>query len=1217
MKIKSLRKAACIVILFILFFGMFAAAINLKTAHASPAWWNNSWSYRTQITISHTMASGTLSDFPVLIDITSPDLAAYAQTNGNDIVFTGSDGVTVLNCEIESYNSATGQLVAWVNVPSLSSTADTVLYMYYGNPTCASQQNPTGVWDSNFMMVLHLAETSGTQHDSTSNGHNASPNGGVTEGVSGKIDGADSFSGSASQYLSVGAVSASDWTVSFWANSQSTSNPAIYPIGLGGSTGIGMGGTYSDNHNEFYVYDGSNVLVGGPQVATNTWDYVSVTKSSTTYTIYVNGAEQVSGTLAGIGITNLNIGRRSDGIASLVFTGILDEIRVSNIARSSDWILTEYNNQNNPSAFITVGTQESSGATIVSYSPQQAQLTLNRGSSQTFQIAFSDTMDMISWDLNGTQMQSTSGVSTSSWTYNFNSLGIFNVSAVGTLNGQPLSQTWMIQVIINFASGIQTNGQLYMPPSQPWENGWVFDQTVWQDQGYYYMLYSGGPIGSRQLGFAWSTDGLNWTKDPNNPIVSPTAGSWDSKEVFWASSVIKVAPDTYWAYIQGQDSSGGFHSGVIFLTIQGTDLESVQQYSGNPIVTDTYELVVAQVNSTFWVGYNGYGLDQTSLLTSPDGLHWTYQQHNVLLPDGKSWDNSILYQQHAFIMDNTLYLVVVGNNQQLGLYYTEVGNWANLTPSPYNPIIPSGSGYDSYVLGGPVVYNPTLDSLDIWFSCAQSLGGTGQSGCGFGRLYGVTGMGTPPVISNPTPANGATNVPISQSILSFQAQEYDGQQMNYTVTTSPNIGTGSGLNITNGAVSINVSGLAYSTAYSWTVDLISGNETATQTYSFTTAPNPYVDPFSEGWQYYQEITVNHALVPSDQTDFPVLLDITDADLAQNAQPNGNDILFTDGLGLALKLNSQIESYTASTGQLVAWVQLPTVSSTVDTTFYMYYGNGAAQNQQNPTQVWDPNYVLVLHLNEDSGTQYDSTTYQNDATPYGVVQGASGIIGGADYFGSGTPYLVDTSDGSLSPTILTVEAWIQPQTVSGTHPIVEKYDWAQGSGGYILRQVGNSLFFDVLQGQTDNIVWANNVLQVGNWYDVVGTFDGSYLRIYVNGQLVNQLAWSGTNLPSSATLKIGTRGNDGASSGLFFNGMIDEVRVSSIARSAGWITTEYNNEANPSSFCTVGPQVSNGLFSTPENILGTIVAFAACFAAFLSFTKLKPYKKLNRIFKKYP
>ena len=69
----------------------------------------------------------------MLVDITDSDLAAHAQSTGNDILFTSSDGVTKLAHEIEIYTSATGRLTAWVKVPTLSTSADTVIYMYYGN----------------------------------------------------------------------------------------------------------------------------------------------------------------------------------------------------------------------------------------------------------------------------------------------------------------------------------------------------------------------------------------------------------------------------------------------------------------------------------------------------------------------------------------------------------------------------------------------------------------------------------------------------------------------------------------------------------------------------------------------------------------------------------------------------------------------------------------------------------------------------------------------------------------------------------------------------------------------------------------------------------------------------------------------------------------------------------------------------------------------------
>ena len=111
-----------------------------QPVHASAGWYNASWQYRKTITIDYTKVSGSQTNFPVLINLTSDsDLAAHARSNGFDILFTSSDGTTKLSHEIEKYTSATGELVAWVKVPSLSSTADTVLYMYY----MATLERPT------------------------------------------------------------------------------------------------------------------------------------------------------------------------------------------------------------------------------------------------------------------------------------------------------------------------------------------------------------------------------------------------------------------------------------------------------------------------------------------------------------------------------------------------------------------------------------------------------------------------------------------------------------------------------------------------------------------------------------------------------------------------------------------------------------------------------------------------------------------------------------------------------------------------------------------------------------------------------------------------------------------------------------------------------------------------------------------------------------------
>ena len=99
------------------------------SAHA--AWYNSNWQYRKKLTIDYNEVGATLTNFPVLVSLSSDtDLAADAQDDNDDILFTGSNGTTKLDHEIEYFNGTTGQLIAWVKIPSLSNTVDTDIYMY-------------------------------------------------------------------------------------------------------------------------------------------------------------------------------------------------------------------------------------------------------------------------------------------------------------------------------------------------------------------------------------------------------------------------------------------------------------------------------------------------------------------------------------------------------------------------------------------------------------------------------------------------------------------------------------------------------------------------------------------------------------------------------------------------------------------------------------------------------------------------------------------------------------------------------------------------------------------------------------------------------------------------------------------------------------------------------------------------------------------------------
>jgi Concanavalin A-like lectin/glucanases superfamily len=92
------------------------------------------------------------------------------------------------------------------------------------------------------------------------------------------------------------------------------------------------------------------------------------------------------------------------------------------------------------------------------------------------------------------------------------------------------------------------------------------------------------------------------------------------------------------------------------------------------------------------------------------------------------------------------------------------------------------------------------------------------------------------------------------------------------------------------------------------------------------------------------------------------------------------------------------------------------------------------------------------------------------------------------------------------------------------------------------------------------------VSAGSWQHVVGTFDGSSLRLYKNGSLV-----AGPKSASPAT-SANPGGWIGSFSGTqFFNGDIDEVRISNTNRGADWIRTEYNNQNSPGTFITMGSE----------------------------------------------
>jgi hypothetical protein len=337
---------------------------SFTTRSFSP-WLSGNWAYRKLIRIDHAAVSGEFLNFPVLVDITDSDLSGKAQTAGGDIVFTDMSG-NQLSHEIELYDKTTGHLIAWVALPVVNSSTDTFLYLYYGNPTAGNQQNPGGVWDSGFVMVQHLEETSTSRYDSTVNHNDGATYGGVSKSVSGKIDGADLFDG-VNDYISV-------------PNSVTLNPPTALTVELWmslASTGNYVNLVSKDTYNQYYLRLGASegnvywyVKFSDGTIATvegnagwkwNTWHNIvaTVDTQAQTINVYLDGMLKLSRTFAsGKSLASTTKPLVISGISSRWINGSVDEIRVSNTARSSVWISTSYSNQKDPSTFCTIEGQE-------------------------------------------------------------------------------------------------------------------------------------------------------------------------------------------------------------------------------------------------------------------------------------------------------------------------------------------------------------------------------------------------------------------------------------------------------------------------------------------------------------------------------------------------------------------------------------------------------------------------------------------------------------------------------------------------------------------------------------------------------------------------------------------------------------------------------------------------------------------------------------------
>ena len=352
----------------------------------------NDWTlYARKFTVAFTGApAGTLTDFPVLVKVSAnaPEGFSYAdcrKPNGGDLRFADAAG-HLLPSEVDTWNT-NGESLVWVKVPSLSYS--TTITAYYGWKS-APPVDPTAVWNSNYVGVWHLGESALPLKESSgkSYGFDTSSNGQETLGSTGTVGGAVDFSTGANA-ISNRLIAAdsdvldnfTDFTVELWTWQESATNytPYLLTRVASGQYAYLFHQQKTTPYNVFRIStDGSNhaSISGSAMVPTmNAWNYHVIARNTTAQKAYcfMNGSPAPDG---GVNLPSgydaqipnssspLYLGNAQTTANKYGFPGKIDELRISNVARSAAWVQATHDTVMSASFAQYSKTRENNGATV-------------------------------------------------------------------------------------------------------------------------------------------------------------------------------------------------------------------------------------------------------------------------------------------------------------------------------------------------------------------------------------------------------------------------------------------------------------------------------------------------------------------------------------------------------------------------------------------------------------------------------------------------------------------------------------------------------------------------------------------------------------------------------------------------------------------------------------------------------------------------------------
>ncbi len=324
-----------------------ALVISSGTLFAQYPDWKNTGSLFLNTTLdgANLPAAASMEGFPVLVRLHKDFFNfAAAKANGDDVRFSAD--AKPLAYQIEQWDAANGTASIWVRVPKIAGNARQEIKMHWGKADAAGESNGKAVFNESngYLSVLHMGEVAADEAGSVeAKDVGTTPAGGMI-GAARHLAGKQGiFCGEKIANFPVGA---SPHSTEAWFRAEK-SNGRVLAWGNEHGQGKVVMHFQSPPHVKMECYfSGADVPSIG-RMPMNEWIHVVHTYEQGDSRIYVNGELSNTSKTANAPLAIKTPARFYIGgwYNNYDFVGDVDEVRISKVVRSADWVRLQHENQ--------------------------------------------------------------------------------------------------------------------------------------------------------------------------------------------------------------------------------------------------------------------------------------------------------------------------------------------------------------------------------------------------------------------------------------------------------------------------------------------------------------------------------------------------------------------------------------------------------------------------------------------------------------------------------------------------------------------------------------------------------------------------------------------------------------------------------------------------------------------------------------------------------